>query len=103
MFASTGYGAGAALLQIVPSGDERHGQGTEAVLRAAKLQNHHGGMVLVGDHLYFGSQHNQGFPACVEFKTGEIKWAEQKGPPAGTARRRPRPPTGCSTSATRTG
>jgi outer membrane protein assembly factor BamB len=35
-------------------------------------------MVPVGDYIYLGSQHNKGFPACVEFKTGDIKWAEQK-------------------------
>src|SRR5205823_1411013 len=47
-------------------------------------QNHHGGMVLVGDYLYFGSGHNQGQPACVEFKTGEIKWKESKGAAGGS-------------------
>jgi outer membrane protein assembly factor BamB len=36
-------------------------------------------MVLLGDHVYLGSQHNKGFPACVELKTGEVKWAEQRG------------------------
>jgi outer membrane protein assembly factor BamB len=78
VFASTGYGAGAALLQMVPSGGsvtvkelKRHSGG--------ELQNHHGGMVPVGDYIYLGSQHNRGFPACVEFKTGEIKWAQQRG------------------------
>src|SRR5262249_25397091 len=41
---------------------------------AKDLQNHHGGMVLVGDHLYFGHGHNNGFPICVDLLSGEVKW-----------------------------
>ena len=51
--------------------------------RSDELQNHHGGMILVGDYVYFGSGHNAGHPACVEFKTGEIKWQESKGAAGG--------------------
>jgi outer membrane protein assembly factor BamB len=78
VFVSTGYGAGAALLRMVASG----GSVTVKELKkhsGGALQNHHGGMVPVGEYIYLGSQHNKGFPACVEFKTGEIKWAEQRG------------------------
>ena len=39
-------------------------------------------MTLVGDYIYFGNQHNQGHPVCVELKTGEIKWKED-GPARG--------------------
>ena len=46
---------------------------------ANKLQNHHGGMILVGDYLYMGDGHNNGFPQCVELKTGEIKWDKERG------------------------
>jgi outer membrane protein assembly factor BamB len=77
VFTSTGYGAGAALLKMVAAGDSV----TVKELKrysGGELQNHHGGMVPVGDYIYLGSQHNKGFPACVEFKTGDIKWAEQK-------------------------
>ena len=31
------------------------------------FQNHHGGIVLVGDHIYAGHGHNKGFPICVDF------------------------------------
>ena len=40
-------------------------------------------MVLLGDHLYFGHDQNQGYPVCVEFKTGEIKWGPEKKGTAG--------------------
>src|SRR5439155_24854305 len=73
VWCSTGYGdGGSALLRVKPSQD---GATVEEVKRysSGELQNHHGGMVLVGDYLYFGHGHNEGYPACVEFKTGEIK------------------------------
>jgi outer membrane protein assembly factor BamB len=88
VFVSTGYGAGAALLQLVPSG----GSVTVKELKSytgerrgspPAVQNHHGGMVPVGDHLYFGSGHNQGLPACVDLRTGEVAWAEPRAPRGG--------------------
>jgi outer membrane protein assembly factor BamB len=79
LFASTGYGdGGAALLQLVPGA----GGVTVKELKyypAKELQNHHGGMVLVGDHVYLGRGHNNGLPTCVEMKTGKIAWAEDRG------------------------
>ncbi|WP_373649145.1 PQQ-binding-like beta-propeller repeat protein [Schlesneria sp. DSM 10557] len=74
VFGSTGYDdGGSALLKL-----KRSGKGVEAVeqySRAAKqLQNHHGGMVLMGEHLYFGNGHNNGFPICVDLISGDVKW-----------------------------
>ena len=73
VFASTGYSAGAALLQLSKSGD---GVTAKEVyfLNAGKLQNHHGGMALVGDYIYCGKGHNAGFPVCLELKTGKFAW-----------------------------
>ena len=79
VFDSTGYGTGAALLKL-----SKADGGVKAdevyFLKADKLQNHHGGMVLVGDYLYGGSGHNRGEPICVEFLTGKIKWKQGHGP-----------------------
>jgi outer membrane protein assembly factor BamB len=36
--------------------------------------------VLVGDYLYGGHGQNQGFPFCVNFKTGENTWPKRRGP-----------------------
>ena len=83
VWVSTSYGGGSALLQIAPKG----AGGFEAKeLKAYKkpdLNNHHGGMVLVGDYIYFGHDQKQGHPVCVEFKTGEIKWGPEKSPAGG--------------------
>ena len=74
VFCSTGYGdGGTALLRLSRSG--RAVSAEELYYHPARtLQNHHGGMVLVGDHVYFGHGHNNGFPVCVELKSGDIVW-----------------------------
>ena len=73
VFASTGYQTGSVLLEL-----SRSGEGVAArevyFLDATTLQNHHGGLVLVGDHVYAGHGHNNGFPICVEFATGKVAW-----------------------------
>ena len=43
-------------------------------LKSDDFQNHHGGMVKIGDHIYAGHQHGQGLPVCIEAATGEVKW-----------------------------
>lgn len=73
VFASTGYQTGSALLELEPDGNgvkanERY------FLDSKTLQNHHGGLVLVGDHIYAGHGHNKGFPICVELETGKVAW-----------------------------
>ncbi len=84
VFCSTGYGAGSALLRLVKSDD---GIRAEEVyfLPGRVLQNHHGGLVLVGDYLYGGHGHNAGAPVCVEFKTGKVVWKKDRAPGGGSA------------------
>ena len=73
VFASTGYGTGSALLELSRSGDGV--QAKEVYYLAGKtLQNHHGGLVLIGDHVYGGHGHNRGYPVSVELATGKIAW-----------------------------
>jgi outer membrane protein assembly factor BamB len=38
------------------------------------MQNHHGGMVLVGDYLYGSDNANL---TCLDWKTGEVKWSDR--------------------------
>jgi outer membrane protein assembly factor BamB len=73
VFASTGYQAGSVLLQLAKAGD---GVAAREVyfLEPTTLQNHHGGLVLVGDHVYAGQGHGKGFPICVELKSGKVAW-----------------------------
>ena len=78
VFASTGYGdGGAALLKMAVAGDGVTAKEVK-YYKAGELQNHHGGMVVVGGTIYFGHGHNQGYPAAVDFATGDILWKESK-------------------------
>lgn len=49
-------------------------------LNAGIFQNHHGGMVKIGDHIYAGKGHNNGFPICLDWKTGSVVWEKERGP-----------------------
>lgn len=85
VFCSTGYGDGGAALIKIKGSNSKFTVDEIRKYGAGELQNHHGGMVAIGDHIYFGNAHNQGFPVCVEFKTGEIVWKEKKGAGNGSA------------------
>ena len=84
IFCSSGYGTGAALLKLVKDGD---GVKAEEMyfLKPDVLQNHHGGMVLVGDYVYCCHGHNNGFPMCIELKTGKRMWEQERGAGEGSA------------------
>jgi len=80
VFCSSGYGdGGSALLKIEK-------QGTRVAIREVyyrrnnELQNHHGGMILIGNHIYMGHGHNNGFPVCINMLTGQPAWGPQRGP-----------------------
>ncbi len=85
VFASTGYNTGAALLKLSPSAA---GVSAEEVyfLKGNDFQNHHGGMIQLGDYVYAGAKHNNGLPTCIEWKTGKIVWGSDfRGPGTGSA------------------
>jgi outer membrane protein assembly factor BamB len=72
VFAASSYGTGGGLAKLTRNGDETK---AEEVYFTKHMKNHHGGMVLLGDYLY-GS--DDGRLTCLEFKTGEVQWAEGK-------------------------
>ena len=83
VFVSSGYGTGAALLKITKGAGD-NGSPVKAdeqyFLNASTFQNHHGGMVRIGDYIYAGKGHNNGFPVCLEWKTGKVVWQQERGP-----------------------
>jgi outer membrane protein assembly factor BamB len=85
VFCSTGYGAGSALLRLVPSQDGTVDVNEVYFLEGNKLQNHHGGVVLLGDHIYGGHGHNAGHPFCLNVKDGSFAWPPERGPGDGSA------------------
>ncbi len=74
---------GSALLKQVHSGN-----GSVAIKEVygmnQDLANKHGGVVLVGEHVY-GDSDDAGKPFCAELMTGNIKWNEKKGSGTGSA------------------
>ena len=73
VYVSSGYGAGCALFKISKSGDAFS---AEQVYANKDMENHHGGVILVGDCLYGYSEKN-GW-VCQDFKTGKIVWKDRK-------------------------
>lgn len=73
VFASTGYGTGAALLKLKKSGSGVNAE-EQYFLNAKTFQNHHGGMIREGEYLYAGHQHNKGIPICLHIPSGKVKW-----------------------------
>ena len=71
VFAASAYGKGGGLARLTRDGDRVQ---AEEVYFNKKMQNHHGGMVLVGDHVY-GT--NGSSLLCVNFKTGKIAWQDR--------------------------
>jgi outer membrane protein assembly factor BamB len=72
VFAASGYGTGGGLVKLTRDGDK---VSAEEVYFTKQMKNHHGGMVLLDDFLY-GS--DEGKLTCLNFKTGDIAWAEGK-------------------------
>jgi outer membrane protein assembly factor BamB len=73
VFCSSGYNTGTALLKLTRDGDKVKAEEVYFI-KGSRLQNHHGGLVRVGEFIYGGHGHNQGHPICVEMKTGRIAW-----------------------------
>jgi outer membrane protein assembly factor BamB len=72
VYATSGYGAGCHMIQIQATGGT---QTPDEVYVNTTMVNHHGGVVLVGDHLY-GFSDGKGW-VCQDFKTGEMVWNER--------------------------
>ncbi len=68
VYISSGYGVGCKLVKL---GDG----GATDVYANKNMTNHHGGVILVGDHLY-GYSDGKGW-VCQDFKTGDIVWNEK--------------------------
>ena len=73
VFVTTSYKTGSALLKLTRDGDKMKVE--EVWFKGPQdFENHHGGVVLVGDYLYGGDGQNKGTPVCLKFLTGEIAW-----------------------------
>jgi outer membrane protein assembly factor BamB len=85
VFSANGYHAGGVLLKIERDESETGVAAREVYrLKGNRFQNHHGGFLLIGDHIFGGHGSNNGLPTCLEFETGKIAW-KQRGAGTGSA------------------
>ncbi|MDG2384031.1 MAG: PQQ-binding-like beta-propeller repeat protein [Pirellulaceae bacterium] len=73
VYVSSGYGSGCDLFEIGADGEVTGVYGKEA---KKVMKNHHGGVVLVDDHL-FGYSDGVGW-VCQEWMSGELVWRERE-------------------------
>lgn len=72
VYVSSGYGVGGNLFSVaLASGSFR----AEPVYANKIMANHHGGVLLLGDHLY-GHSEGKGW-TCQDFKTGRAVWQDK--------------------------
>jgi outer membrane protein assembly factor BamB len=72
VFVSSGYGVGCNAFKISADGGSFK---AEEVYSGKQVTNHHGGVILVGDHLY--ELDDRRMLKCVELKTGKVMWEER--------------------------
>lgn len=71
VYASTGYGGGSVLLQ--PKRQANGDFSVATVWKSELLDNHHGGVLLLNDHLYGAGHESRGW-FCLDFSTGDKRW-----------------------------
>jgi outer membrane protein assembly factor BamB len=70
VYVTSGYGVGCMLVKLGPE------NAVEEVYTNKVMKNHHGGVILIGDHLY-GHSDGTGW-ICQDFLTGEMVWNERQ-------------------------
>jgi len=77
VFAASAYGAGGGLVKLEKDGVPARVK-AEEVYFSAKMQNHHGGMIVFDGCLYGANGGNEGgFLVCLDFQTGKVLWDER--------------------------
>lgn len=76
VFAASAYGTGGGLVKL--SREAEGGYKATEVYFSKKMQNHHGGMILLEGSLYGANGGNEGGNlVCLDFKSGEVRWDER--------------------------
>lgn len=74
VFAASAYGSGGGMAQLLK--DEK-GIQAEEVWFSRKMENHHGGMMVIDGCLYGANGGNGGgYLVCLDFETGNVLWDE---------------------------
>ncbi len=79
VFAASAYGSGGGAVKL--SKDASGAVKAEEVYFTSRMQNHHGGMIVVDGCLYGASGGNEGgFLTCIDFQNGEVLWRDREAP-----------------------
>jgi outer membrane protein assembly factor BamB len=73
VYVTSGYGIGCNLFKVSVDGGQFS---VEQVYANKNMINHHGGVVLVGDHIY-GYSDSRGW-TCQDLKTGQTAWVDKR-------------------------
>ena len=71
IYVTAGYGAGCKLVEIGPKNEVKE------IYANTVLGNHHGGVVLVNDHLFGFGEANRGEWVCQKLDTGNEVWTDK--------------------------
>jgi outer membrane protein assembly factor BamB len=84
VYAVSDYGAGCALVKLTANGS---GLKSDVIYKNKTMENHHGGVILVGDHVYGFSGNANGKKSlplvCQDMKTGKETWKKDGIEPSG--------------------
>jgi outer membrane protein assembly factor BamB len=72
VFVTSGYGIGCNAFKVTAEGGAFK---AEELWSGKQIVNHHGGVILVGDHLY--ELDDKRAMKCVELKTGKVAWEDR--------------------------
>jgi outer membrane protein assembly factor BamB len=75
VYMTSGYGGGCHLFEITAAGDKLAAKELYSSKNRKTMKNTHGGVVLVGEHIY-GHSERLGW-VCQEFKSGDVVWMER--------------------------
>jgi outer membrane protein assembly factor BamB len=76
VFASAAYGAGGGLVKLTK--DANGGVKADELYFTKRMQNHHGGIILLDGCLYGANGGNEGgYLICLDFLTGKVLWDQR--------------------------
>jgi len=73
VYVTSGYGVGCNLFKVTAAGGQFK---ADQVYANTVMANHHGGVILLKDHIY-GFSEGKGW-VCQEFATGKMVWSERR-------------------------
>jgi outer membrane protein assembly factor BamB len=81
VYVAAGYGVGCHAFKVTPPAAAGGTFSVKQLYANRDMKNHHGGVVLLGDHVY--GSNDPGLLTCMDLKTGEVAWRD-RGPGKGS-------------------